>query len=149
MPSHNILNLSKIDNIVGIKEASGNLSHALELISKLPQNFHFISGDDELALSIVQAGGSGVISVIAGAFPTYIKQMIDFGFIGNLKKANEIQFKLLPLIKLIFREGNPSGIKSLLSNPLINLCENNLRLPLTSVSDKLKNEIDFELKKIF
>ena len=144
-----ILNLSKIDNIVGIKEASGNLSHALELISKLPQNFHFISGDDELALSIVQAGGSGVISVIAGAFPTYIKQMIDFGFIGNLKKANEIQFKLLPLIKLIFREGNPSGIKGLLSNPLINLCENNLRLPLTSVSDKLKNEIDFELKKIF
>ena len=75
--------------------------------------------------------------------------MINFGFIGNLKKANEIQFKLLPLIKLIFREGNPSGIKGLLSNPLINLCENNLRLPLTSVSDKLKNEIDFELKKIF
>ncbi len=144
-----ILNLSKIKNIIGIKEASGNLSFASELITKLPKNFYFISGDDELALSIVQLGGSGVISVIGGAFPTFMKQMINFGLSGKAKEANKIQLLLSPLIKLIFKEGNPSGIKSLLSNPLINLCENNLRLPLTSVSDELINEIDFELKKIF
>jgi len=134
-------------NIIAIKEASGEVSIALELLRELPEYFQVISGDDLIALSTVLAGGSGVISVIAGAFPDQVKKMINYGLNGNYKEAYQIYYQLMPLINLIFKEGNPSGIKCLLGNQNLGLCRENLRLPLVPVSDQLRSEIDIEFKK--
>jgi len=134
-------------NIIAIKEASGEVSIALELLRELPEYFQVISGDDLIALSTVLAGGSGVISVIAGAFPDQVKKMINYGLNGNYKEAYQIYYQLMPLINLIFKEGNPSGIKRLLGNQNLGLCRENLRLPLVPVSDQLRSEIDIEFKK--
>ncbi len=141
--SETIIKLAKnFKSIVAIKEASGNFSMALDLLKNAPKDFHVISGDDLLALPMVLAGGSGVISVLAGGPTAEFKKMIDFGLKGDSEKSYKIFYKLLPLIKLIFKEGNPSGIKCLSS--LMNLCKNKLRLPLVEVSNNLKLSIKKE-----
>ena len=136
--------IEKNDNIVGIKDATGDLNKGIDLIKNTPKDFHVISGDDFTALDLVINGGSGVISVVAGAFPS------EFNKIVALVKENKIneakfQFKKIKIfIELLFKEGNPSGIKALIS--IIGFCENILRLPLTPVSKSLYDEITESLK---
>lgn len=136
--------IEKNDNIVGIKDATGDLNKGIDLIKNTPKDFHVISGDDFTALDLVINGGSGVISVVAGAFPS------EFNKIVALVKENKIneakfQFKKIKIfIELLFKEGNPSGIKALIS--IIGFCENILRLPLTPVSKSLYDEIAESLK---
>ena len=136
--------IEKNDNIVGIKDATGDLNKGIDLIKNTPKDFHVISGDDFTALDLVINGGSGVISVVAGAFPS------EFNKILALVKENKIneakfQFKKIKIfIELLFKEGNPSGIKALIS--IIGFCENILRLPLTPVSKSLYDEITESLK---
>ncbi len=131
--------LEKYENIIGIKDATGDIEKGLDLIKKSPKNFHVISGDDYTAVDLVLNGGSGVISVVAGAFPREFSQIIDFAK-GNREQEAKQQFnKLKIIIDLLFQEGNPSGIKALLS--LKGFCENILRLPLTQVSNKLFENI--------
>ena len=136
--------IEKNDNIVGIKDAIGDLNKGIDLIKNTPKDFHVISGDDFTALDLVINGGSGVISVVAGAFPS------EFNKIVALVKENKIneakfQFKKIKIfIELLFKEGNPSGIKALIS--IIGFCENILRLPLTPVSKSLYDEITESLK---
>lgn len=126
-------------NIIGIKEAAGDIVQAMKLISILPKDFLIISGDDMVTLPIVLAGGHGVISVIAQGFPKEFSKMVRLGLEGKVREAYELHYKLAPSIDLIFSEGNPVGIKSLLQEK--NLCENVLRLPLVKATEKLSSEI--------
>jgi len=138
--------INQNDNILGIKEASGNLSFAQDLIKTVPNNIKVICGDDQLALPILLSGGSGSISVIANAFPEKISKMISFAKSENVKKAYDIHFELLEIVKLLFLEGNPTGIKELMSQ--LSFCSNILRLPLLSASDELSEKISKNLKEI-
>ena len=134
------------DNILGIKEASGNLSFAQDLIKASPSNIKVICGDDQLTLPMILSGGSGSISVIANAFPSKISKMISFAMSQKVSKAYEIHFELLDLVKLLFLEGNPTGVKELMSQ--LSFCSNILRLPLLKASNELSEKISNKLKEI-
>lgn len=120
------------ENIVAIKEASGDMSQIMNILKGKPENFHLISGDDMMTLPIIAAGGSGVISVLANAFPAQCSEMVNQALKTNFKAAREIQYKFIELIELLFVEGNPAGVKAMLT--IMNLCNNYLRLPLVPVS---------------
>jgi 4-hydroxy-tetrahydrodipicolinate synthase len=126
-------------NIVAVKEASGDLVQGMEILRSAPDDFDVISGDDMTALSLVLAGGSGVISVIGEGMPAEFSQLINFGLESNVEKAFSLQFKLMPIIEMIFEEGNPAGIKSLLSH--LNVAGLATRLPLLEASLDLNERI--------
>ncbi len=128
------------DNIIGIKEASGDFEQILDLLKNKPDNFMVISGEDKLALPLVLAGGSGVISVIGQGLVSNFSKMIDLGLQGDPKKAFDLFYKISAGIDLIFEEGNPSGIKALLHK--IDICELDVRLPLVQASDDLQQKIN-------
>jgi 4-hydroxy-tetrahydrodipicolinate synthase len=120
------------ENIKGIKEASGDLSQIMRIMKGKPENFGLISGDDMLTIPIISAGGLGVISVLGNAFPAACAELVNHALRNNFKLAREIHFRYLEMIELLFTEGNPAGIKAMLS--VMNICQNNLRLPLVPVS---------------
>ncbi len=126
-------------NIIGVKEAAGDIVQAMKLISVVPKGFLVISGDDMITLPMVLAGGHGVISVIGQGLPKEFSQMVRLGLEGKVKEAYKLHYKIAPSIDLIFAEGNPAGIKSLLEAK--NVCKPVVRLPLVKVSDKLKQEL--------
>lgn len=123
------------DNIVAIKEASGDLCQIMKIIKGKPDHFSLISGDDLLTIPIIAAGGIGVISVLANAFPSQCSAMVKHAIKNDFTAAREIQFRFLDMIEMLFREGNPSGVKATMS--VMNLLQNNLRLPLVPVSNQL------------
>ncbi|GGK15233.1 4-hydroxy-tetrahydrodipicolinate synthase [Yeosuana aromativorans] len=126
-------------NIIGVKEAGNNVAQYLKLLKDKPDDFLIISGDDDLALGIVLAGGAGVISVIGQAFPKEFSNMIRLGLKGENKESYKIHFKLMDVIGYIFEENNPAGIKAVFE--ALNLCQDTVRLPLVPASDKLKEKI--------
>jgi 4-hydroxy-tetrahydrodipicolinate synthase len=132
-------------NIVGVKEAGNNQQQYNALLKDKPADFLIISGDDDLALGVALAGGSGVISVIGQAFPKDFSTMIQHGLQGENKEGYEIHFKMMDVIDLIFEENNPAGIKTVLQE--LGICANNVRLPLVKASSelhaKIKNYIKF------
>ena len=134
---------NEFELIIGVKEAGGKMSQYLELINNRPDDFLIISGDDDLALNSVTAGGDGVISVIGQAFPQMFSKMIDDGLNNNISSAESINNELCNIISLIFKENNPAGVKFVLSK--LNLCNDVLRLPLLSVSKELRSQINEEL----
>ncbi len=130
------IQLSYHPNIIAIKEASGDIQQCLEILNGKKKDFLLISGDDLLAVPLISIGAKGVISVMANAIPAPTKRIIS----GSLKDQfqeiqGEIQ-KLNPLIKLLFKEGNPTGIKSLLE--ILGICSSKVRLPLMEGSENLK-----------
>ncbi|PKQ44866.1 4-hydroxy-tetrahydrodipicolinate synthase [Confluentibacter flavum] len=127
------------DNIIGIKEACNNVAQYLKLLKDKPEDFLIISGDDDLALGVVLAGGAGVISVIGQAFPKEFSNMIRLGLEGHAKEAYKLHFKLMDVIGYIFEENNPSGIKAVFE--ALNLCQDTVRLPLVPASKGLKDKI--------
>lgn len=127
------------DNIIAVKEAGNNVSQYLKLLKNKPKDFLIISGDDDLALGIVLAGGAGVISVIGQAFPKEFSHMIRLGLQGDAKNAYHIHFKLMDVIGYIFEENNPAGIKAVFE--ALNLCQDTVRLPLVPASNQLKQKI--------
>lgn len=127
-------------NIVAVKEAAGDIVQAMRIIQYKPKDFMVISGDDMIALPMVLAGGSGVISVIGQGLPKDFSEMIQQGLIGNVEKASELHYKLMNSIDYIFEECNPSGIKALLNS--INICSENVRLPLVAASYDLQQKIN-------
>lgn len=134
------LRLSQLDNVIGIKEASGNLEQCMKIAKEKPKDFMLISGDDMLTLAIYATGGEGVISVLANAYPGVFKKIKDFAFAGKLAAAQKEQFKLLDINGPMYEEGNPVGVKYLLS--LLGVCEPHVRLPLVNPSDNLKKKIE-------
>ncbi|MGB0777249.1 MAG: 4-hydroxy-tetrahydrodipicolinate synthase [Flavobacteriaceae bacterium] len=147
MSPDTVLRLSQdSDSIIGIKEAAGDLAQALEMIRLVPKEFLVISGDDMIALGMTLAGGAGVISVIGQGLPKEFSALIRLGLEGFAKPAYELHFKLMPSIDLIFEEGNPAGIKSLLNQ--LGIGTKTVRLPLVEASEDLENRIALFLKKI-
>lgn len=127
-------------NIIGVKEAAGDIVQAMKLIALVPDSFLVISGDDMLTLPMVLAGGKGVISVIAQGFPKEFSKMVSLGLEAKPKEAYKIHYKVAPSIDLIFSEGNPAGIKALLHKK--SFIKNVLRLPLVKASDTLEEQIN-------
>lgn len=118
--------------IIGIKEASGDLIQATRIIKNKPDNFIVTSGDDEVALPMIAAGGDGVISVIANAYPGYFSEMTRFIHDGKLKEARAHNFEIYNLHHWLYVEGNPVGIKSAMK--IMGFCKNHVRLPLHKMS---------------
>ena len=131
-------------NIVAIKEASGNFQQAQTLIKICPSNFLILSGDDEMSLPMILAGAKGVISVIGNAVPEQYSKVIHSGLLRKIDEAYFFHYNLLDLIRMIYLEGNPAGIKVLME--ALDLCENNLRLPLVVASKDLSLRLNEELK---
>ncbi len=127
------------DNIVAIKEASGNMEQIMDIIKNKPKEFIVISGDDLLTLPLLAMGAEGVISVVANSFPNEFSTMVNLGLKNEVKKAREIHFKLTDFTKAIFADGNPAGIKAALE--IQGIIANNLRLPLVKVEKNLYNQI--------
>ena len=140
MDSQTTLRLaSDFNNIIAVKEAGNNVQQYLELIKNKPKDFLIISGDDDLALNVVLAGASGVISVIGQAFPKEFSTLIRLGLQGENKEAYKLHYKLMDIISMIFSENNPSGIKAVLQ--CLGITSNEVRLPLVKASEKLQKEI--------
>lgn len=132
--------------IVAVKEASGNLEQIMTIIKDRPKDFMVISGDDLLTLPIIAAGGHGVISVVANAFPKQFSEMVRLFLDGNFKAGNKIHYQLMRVTQLFFADGNPGGVKvSLEAQKLIKA---NMRLPLFPVNDEIRKAIIAETKKI-
>ncbi|MBE0647712.1 MAG: 4-hydroxy-tetrahydrodipicolinate synthase [Bacteroidales bacterium] len=136
-----------VQNIVGIKEASGNLDQIYQVLKHRPDNFLVISGDDGLTLPMLAAGADGVISVIANAYPKEYSAMVRSGLEGDFTTARDVHFQLIDMINAIFADGSPGGIKALLH--LKGLCGEGVRLPLVMVNQptrdlirKLEQQID-------
>ena len=126
-------------NVVAVKEAGNNQQQYYTLLKDKPKDFLIISGDDDLALGVTLAGGSGVISVIGQAFPGEFSKMIQLGLEGKNKEAYEIHYKMMDIINYIFEENNPAGIKAVLQE--LNICASTVRLPLVKATNKLHSKI--------
>lgn len=133
------LRLAQHKNIIGVKEASGNIEQCMRIIQKKPKNFMLISGDDLLTVALFSVGAIGVISVLANAFPLVFRKMKEYCLAGNFDKASVEQFKLLEINGAMYEEGNPVGLKQLLSE--MGICSNNVRLPMIAASVPLKAKI--------
>lgn len=133
-------------NIVAVKEAAGDMIQAMQLLKNKPKDFLVLSGDDMIALPMVLAGGSGVISVIAQGFPKEFSEMIRLGLNRKVDDAFKLQYLFSDCIDMIFEQGNPAGIKQVFQS--LGISENTLRLPLVSVDESLANRIDEFVVKI-
>ena len=145
-PSTTLRLANDFKNIVAVKEASNNVAQYLQLIKNKPSDFLIISGDDDLALGVVLAGGAGVISVIGQAFPKEFSKMIQLGLEGKAKEAYQLHFKLMDVTSQIFEENNPAGIKAVLE--ILKLSSDTVRLPLVPATDALKAKIRESVKNI-
>ena len=134
------------ENIIGVKEAAGLMSQYLELLRTKPDDFLIISGDDDLALPVVLAGGAGVISVIGQAVTKPFTKMINLGLEKKPEAAFAIYFRLMNITRLIFSENNPSGVKALLKK--MSLADDFVRLPLVDATSALKKALEKALKEI-
>jgi len=126
-------------NVIGIKEASGDLVQGREILVGRPKDFIVVSGDDETAIPLIQSGAEGVISVIAGGFPNLFKSGVQAAIEGDHKKADEIANLVQSIADQVYAEGNPGGIKAVLA--LRSMIENQLRLPLIPVSDPVRSAL--------
>lgn len=133
------LRLARHKNIIGVKEASGNLEQCMKIAMEKPSNFLLISGDDLLTLPIYAIGGVGVISVLANACPVVFRKMKEFAFAGEYSKAQKELFKLVDINAPMYEEGNPVGVKQLLYE--MGICGPNVRLPLVQASESLVRRI--------
>jgi 4-hydroxy-tetrahydrodipicolinate synthase len=146
MTPETTLELAKIDNIVAMKEASGNMEQIMEIIRLKPDGFGLLSGDDAITMPLIAAGADGVISVVANAFPEKFSKMVHASQSGDLISARKEHYDLLPVTKMFFEEGNPGGVK--VAMKVRSIMEENMRLPLYPVSDGLRARITAETKKL-
>jgi 4-hydroxy-tetrahydrodipicolinate synthase len=133
-------------NIIGIKEASGNMAQCMEILANKPQGFTVVSGEDALVLPMIALGAQGVISVAANAYPNIMSELVTHSLKSNMKKARAVHEKLLPFSNAIFDEGNPTGIKAALE--IMGICKNNLRLPLVKSSKQLYSKLQTIINNI-
>ena len=140
MEASTVVRLAKdFNNIVAVKEAAGDIVQAMRIIQNKPADFMVISGDDMIALPMVLAGGSGVISVIGQGLPKDFSEMIQLGLQKNVVEANKLHYKIMDSIDYIFEECNPSGIKALLKR--LEICGSNVRLPLVNATKNLEQKL--------
>ena len=146
LPSTVIRLAKEFSNIIGIKEAAGDIVQAMKIIQNKPKGFLVISGDDMITLPMVLSGGSGVISVIGEGFPKEFSQMVRLGFERKVDEAYALHYKIADATDMIFEQGNPAGIKQVFN--ALGLAENTVRLPLIEVNEDLANRINHFTKNI-
>ena len=140
------LALAEIPNIVAMKEASGDLDQIMEILKNKPKDFTVLSGDDAVTMPLIAMGVGGVISVVANALPERFSSMVNRSLNNEMYHAKKEHFELFDIIRLLFAEGNPGGIKEALVYRKI--CENHMRLPLVPVSEALKHQLFTEMKNL-
>ena len=134
------LRLAKeVENIGGMKEASGNMIQCMHILRERPADFLVVSGDDHLTLPLIACGMDGVISVAANCFPKDFSQMVRLALKGDMEKARQLHYKCLEGNDLLFAENNPAGVKAFLAE--LGLIENYLRLPLVPLSDSIHQQV--------
>ena len=126
-------------NIVAVKEASGNLEQVMEIINNKPEGFVVLSGDDALTLPHMAIGGDGVISVVANAFPKRFSTLVHAAMENKMDLARDKHYELIEVIQQLFADGNPGGVKHVLK--LLNICDDNLRLPLVPVTKDVADKL--------
>lgn len=140
------LALAHLDNMVAVKEASGNMEQIMDIIRQRKASFGVLSGDDNLTMPLIAAGADGVISVVANAFPELFSTMVNASMKGDLLHARAAHYELFSITKMFFEEGNPGGVKVALAAR--GIMEEYMRLPLMPVSDDLRNRINSETKRL-
>ena len=146
LPSTVIRLANDFKNIIGVKEAAGDIVQAMKLIQNKPEGFLVISGDDMITLPMVLAGGAGVISVIGEGFPKEFSEMVRLGLNRKVDEAYKLHYKLADSIDMIFEQGNPAGIKEVFMH--LGISENTVRLPLVNVDENLSSRIQNFIKKL-
>jgi 4-hydroxy-tetrahydrodipicolinate synthase len=146
LPSTVVRLANDFKNIIGIKEAAGDIVQAMKLIQTKPEGFLVISGDDMITLPMVLAGGAGVISVIGEGFPKEFSEMVRLGLNKKAVEAYKIHYKLADSIDMIFEQGNPAGIKEVFKH--LGLSENTVRLPLVTVDENLSGRLSNFIKNL-
>ena len=134
------LRIAQLTNIVCTKEASGSLDICMDVIRGAPEDFGVISGDDNYTMPYIAAGMQGVISVLGNAYPKEFSQMVNYALDGDFKNAKHLHYKLLPLMKAIFMDGNPGGVKYILNK--LGICQNEFRLPVVPVNKTTEKVLD-------
>jgi 4-hydroxy-tetrahydrodipicolinate synthase len=140
------LRLAEINNIVAMKEASGNFDQIMEIIRCKPEGFGVLSGDDAITMPLIAAGADGVISVVANAFPEKFNAMVHASLNGDLELAKHEHYDLLPITRMLFEQGNPGGVKVALETR--GIMSQYMRMPLVPVSSDLASRIDSETKRL-
>ncbi|MFV5693606.1 4-hydroxy-tetrahydrodipicolinate synthase [Flavobacterium sp. LT1R49] len=146
LPSTVLRLANDFENVVAIKEAAGDIVQAMQILKNKPKDFLVISGDDMIALPMILAGGSGVISVIGQGFPKEFSEMIRLGLNRKVEEAFKSQYLLSDCIDMIFEQGNPAGIKQVFLS--LGIAENTVRLPLVKVDESLADRIGQFVKKM-
>jgi 4-hydroxy-tetrahydrodipicolinate synthase len=141
-----IARLARLENIIGVKEASGDLDQMAHIIDKSPSDFAVVSGDDSLALPLLALGGKGVISTSANIAPIQMCRLVREFLAGNLDVARQIHFELLPLFDALFCETNPIPVKA--ASAALGWCSDEIRLPLTQISDGNLEHLKLVLKDL-
>ncbi len=139
LPSTILRLANDFPNIIGVKEAAGDIVQAMKIIQNKPKDFLVISGDDMITLPMILAGGSGVISVIGEGFPKEFSEMVRLGLNKKVDEAYQLHYLLADAIDMIFEQGNPAGIKEV--HKALNISENVVRLPLVSVNEDLSDRL--------
>ena len=132
--------IAQLSNIVATKEATGSLDICMDIMMSKPENFGVISGEDGYTMPFIAAGMQGVISVIGNAYPKEFSQMVNYALDGDFKNAKHLHYKLLPAMNAIFMDGNPGGVKYILSK--MGICENHFRLPVVPVNSATEKALD-------
>ena len=140
------LALAQLDNMVAVKEASGNMEQIMDIIRQREASFGVLSGDDNLTMPLIAAGADGVISVVANAFPELFSTMVNASIKGDLLSARVAHYELFSITKMFFEEGNPGGVKVALAAR--GIMDEYMRLPLMPVSDNLRNRIISETNRL-
>lgn len=144
MQHETVLRLAQVPGIVGIKEATGNIERAQWLIRDLPKEFAVYSGDDPSAVALMLCGGKGNVSVTANVAPRLMHELCVAAMAGDVQKAMEIQFKLMPMHKNLFVEANPIPVKWAMAR--MGLCGGTLRLPMTELSKSQQPVVEAALR---
>ena len=127
------------ENIVAVKEASGNLSQIMEILRERPEGFHLLSGDDAITLPLIALGGDGLISVASNEAPALMSQMVTLALEGKWNEARELHYRLLPLMEVNFIESSPGPVKAALA--MMGMIEEHYRLPLVPIQEKSKSKV--------
>jgi len=144
MKAETVLRLAKIANIIGVKEATGDMSRAKAIIDQAPDDFVVISGDDATAVELMLLGGKGDISVTANVVPSAISQMCELAIAGKAEEARALNARLLPLHEAMFVESNPIPVKWALEQ--MGLIQSGIRLPMTNLSAQFHSQVSSVLR---
>ena len=137
---------NEVENIIGIKEASGDFGQCMQIVKNRPKDFLVISGDDNITLGLMAYGFDGVISVVGQAFPNTFSEMVRHCLEGDFIGARKLHYELNDITDMLFAEGNPAGVKAALE--ILGICEKHVRLPLVDISAELRGRLKAAIENL-